>query len=78
MYWYYTVGYVKICKLFLGRNANFRLVGAVKGKVSLLVVGLQEVNVTHVLGVLVLSGILFLDGNVSLCVTCVLSLLRSV
>jgi hypothetical protein len=41
-------------------------------------VGLHEVNITHVLGVVVLSGILFMDNNVSLCVICVLSLVRIV
>jgi len=37
-------------------------------------VGLRE----HVLGVVVLSGMLFLDTIVSLCVICVLNLVRSV
>jgi hypothetical protein len=41
-------------------------------------VGLHEVNLTHVLVVVVLNGILFLDNNVSLCVICVLSSVRSV
>jgi len=41
-------------------------------------VGLKEVNISHVLGVVVLSGRLFLDKNMSLCVICVLNLVRSV
>jgi hypothetical protein len=40
-------------------------------------VSLQEVNINLVLGVVVLSGMLFLDYNVSLCVIFVLNLVQS-
>ena len=35
-------------------------------------------NITHVLRVVVLSGRLFVDNNVGLCIICVLNLVRSV